>query len=386
MINFSIIEKKYMLKALKLALKGKTSPNPRVGCIIVKDNLIIGHGYHKKAGMPHAEIEAINNALKNKKSLINSTMYVTLEPCSHKGKTPPCCDAIIKNKIKKVIIAIKDPNKLVNGKGIKKLKKAGIKVRLGLLEKHAEKINKTYLKHIKKGKPYVILKQATSLDGKIATETGDSKWISNKKSREIVHKIRNNVDAVMVGIGTVVKDNPRLTCRLKTEKEKYKRGNNENKQIQQPTRIIIDSKLKIPLNSKVLKDKNIIIATTKDYNKTKYNKLKNKVRELIVCKSENKKINKKENANRVDLNNLMIELGKRNIQSILIEAGSQLATSLIKDKLVDKLFLFIAPIIIGNNGIPSIYNINTKKINDSIKLKNVKIKRIDDNILIQGRF
>src|SRR3990167_17838 len=240
----------YMGIAILLARKGIgwTSPNPAVGAVIVKGGKIIGKGYHKRIGLCHAEI----NALKEAGARTNGgEMYVTLEPCNHFGKTPPCTDAIIKAGIKKVFVGMKDPNPLVSGKGIKRLLNAGIKVETGMLEEKCRYINEPYIKYMKTRAPFVTLKLASTLDGKIASAAGDSKWITGEAARRFAHRMRAEADAVMVGIGTVLKDNPELTTRLVKGKD--------------PVRIVVDSKLRIPVNARVLNKKrgSIIIATTK---------------------------------------------------------------------------------------------------------------------------
>ena len=238
--------------ALQLAKKGKgkVNPNPLVGAIIVRDGVILGRGYHKEYGKAHAEVNAFLDA---KEDITGATMYVTLEPCSHYGKTPPCVERIIENKISRVVIGMIDPNPLVAGKGIEKLKKSGITVTVGVLEEECRKLNEVFIKYITKNEPFVVLKTAMSLDGKIATSRGESKWITGEKARNEVHNLRNELEAIMVGVDTVIIDNPELTCRLEN-------GRN-------PIRIIVDSTLKIPLNSKVLKNQDeakTIVATKKE--------------------------------------------------------------------------------------------------------------------------
>ncbi len=353
-------EKKFMQKALDISLKGNPSPNPFVGCIIVKNNKIISKGFHKKFGEKHAEINALQKAGKKAK---NAELYVSLEPCSHYGKTPPCVNAIINSKIKKVFIALKDPNKLVNGKGIKKLKKAGINVKTGLLKKQAEKINKAFIKFQKTKKPYVILKTAMTLDGKIASQSFNSKWISNKKSRKKVHEIRNKVDAILVGENTVIKDNPKLTSRIKN-------GRN-------PLRIIVAGK-KLSSKLNVFADENFLIATT---NKKLFKEKKFKGK-IIELKIKNKKaIKLKEKNNLVNLNDLMKILGKKGISSVLIEGGSKIYTSFLKQKLIDKFVFFIAPKILGK-GIPVFGDLKTKKINKAVKLTGISVELIESDLMI----
>ena len=270
----------FMKKAIELAKKGvgKVNPNPLVGAIIVKEGEIIGEGYHEKYGEAHAEVNAFKS-LKEDPS--GATLYVTLEPCSHYGKTPPCVDMIIENKINKVIIGMIDPNPLVAGNGVNKLIAAGIEVKSGILEDECKKLNEIFIKYIITKKPYVVLKAAMSLDGKIATKTGESKWISCEESRLQVHELRNKLSGIMVGINTVITDNPELTCRTQNEND--------------PVRIIVDSSLRIPLDSKVLKNKDgkTMIATTKKADLKKMQALLEDNIKVLIIKEKN---------GRVDLN------------------------------------------------------------------------------------
>lgn len=355
----------YMNRALSLAKKGikEVRPNPLVGCVIVKNNRIIAEGYHRFFGGSHAEVYALRKAGKNSKG---ATMYVNLEPCCHIGKTPPCTDKIIKSGIKKVVIGAKDPNFLVNGKGIKELEKNGIKVEIGVLKKQTEELNKFYLKRVKSKKPFVILKVAESIDGKIATYCGESRWISNEKSRKFVHQIRSWVDAILVGINTIIKDNPRLTCR--NIKDKGENG---------PIRIILDSRLKIPLKAKVINTKTpTIIATTKYASKDKIQILMTKgIKVLIV----------KEKSGKVDLNDLIKKLGKLNIFSIMIEGGGEVNASAIDAGIVDKVLFFFAPKIIGGRKAPtSVEGKGIDKLKSAIELKDIKIRKFDEDILLEG--
>ncbi len=343
-----------MKKALELAEKGNTSPNPLVGCVIVKDNKIVGQGFHEKFGGPHAEINALKKAGKKSKG---ATMYVTLEPCNHYGKTPPCTNSIIKAGIKKVIVSMLDPNPLMKGKSLKQLEKKGIKTEKGLLEEKAKKINENYIKFISTKKPFVILKAAITLDGKIATEKFDSKWISSKESREKVHELRSKTDAILVGENTILKDNPRLTSRIK-------KGKN-------PLRIIITTK-KLSSKLNVFKDENFLIATTR--------------KELFKEKNfENKVLELKGKKGLVDLKKLMKELGKRNISSLFVEGGSGIFTSFVKEKLADKLMLFVSPKIFGK-GIPVFGNLKIKKAKNAIQMKELSFVPIGNDVLIQGYF
>ena len=344
--------------ALKLAEKGRgtTSPNPMVGCIIVKRGRIVGKGFHKKAGCEHAEVLAIESAGKK---TANSTMYVTLEPCSHWGKTPPCTEKIVEAGVREVIIGMKDPNPLVEG--FRELKFRGFKTKIGILEDEAKKLNEAYIKYMKTKKPFVILKVAMSLDGKIATSKGDSKYITSKEARTYVHEIRSSVDAVMVGLNTVLRDNPELTVRHVEGKD--------------PLKIVVDSQLKIPKNCNLMKEPSkLIIATTNKASKKDIVKLEQKGIRIIITKSQK---------GMVDLNDLMKQLGKHEIMSIMMEGGSQLNSSAIKDGVVDKVIIFTAPKIIGN-GVGAIGNLGVTKINKAIPLKGHSFRKIGKDLLIEG--
>jgi diaminohydroxyphosphoribosylaminopyrimidine deaminase / 5-amino-6-(5-phosphoribosylamino)uracil reductase len=353
-----ISHKKYMELALKLAERGKglTSPNPMVGCIIVKRGRIVGKGFHKKSGAEHAEILAIQDAGKK---AANSTMYVTLEPCSHWGKTPPCTEKIMEAGVREVIIGMKDPNPLVHG--YMELKARGLKTKIGILEDDAKKLNEPYLKWIKTKKPFVMIKVAMSADGKIATKSGDSKYITSKEARTVVHKLRTEADAVMVGINTVIRDNPQLTPRLC-------KGND-------PLKIVVDSGLKMPKNCKLMKFPNqLIVAATAKASKSSIQKLQDKGVRVIITKPDKGMVNLKE---------LMKVLGKSDITSIMIEGGSELNSSAIKSRLVDKIMIFTAPKIIGN-GKGAIGNLGITKITKAINLKSPVCRNVGKDMLIEG--
>ena len=353
-----ISHKKYMDLAIRLAEKGKglTSPNPMVGCIIVKRGRIVGKGWHKKAGTEHAEILAIQDAGKK---AINSTMYVNLEPCSHWGRTPPCTERIVEAGVREVIIGTEDPNPLVDG--FKELKFRGLKTKIGILEKESKKLNEAYIKYMKTKKPFIIIKVAMSADGRIATKTGDSKYITSKEARAYVHHLRTEVDAVMVGLNTVLRDNPELTPRLVKGKDSMK--------------IVVDSTLKIPKNCNLMKNPaKLIVATTSKASKNMIKKLQQKGVTIIITKSKN---------GMVDLQDLVKQLGRHEIASIMIEGGSELNSTAIKAGVVDKIFIFTAPKIIGN-GLGAIGNLGINKIDKAINLKNSVAKKIGNDILIEG--
>src|SRR3989344_676931 len=349
--------KKYIELALKLAEKGKgtTSPNPIVGALIVKRGSIVGKGFHKKAGQDHAEIMAIKDAGKK---AFNGTMYVTLEPCSHWGKTPPCTERIVESGIREVIIGMKDPNPKVEG--FKELKFRGIKTKIGILEKECRKLNEAYTKYIKTKKPFVIVKAAMSLDGKIATTTGHSKYITGREARKLVHQLRTEIDAIMVGINTILKDNPQLTPRLVKGRS--------------PIKVVVDSNLKIPLNANVVKKEpnKLIIATTKKANKAKIKQLQQKGVNVLIIKAKK---------GMVDLDELMKQLGKLEITSIMIEGGAELNAEAIRSKIVDKILFFIAPGLIGN-GLGAIGDLGIRNVDRSVKLKHIASKKVGRDILI----
>lgn len=353
-----------MKLALELAKKGerRVNPNPLVGAVIVKDNKIIGKGYHEYYGGPHAEINAFSSAQEN---VEGSTMYVTLEPCCHYGKTPPCVNAIIKNNIKKVVVGMLDPNPKVAGKGIEILREHGIEVITGVLEKQSIELNEIFIKYITTKVPFVVMKYAMTLDGKIAAYTGDSKWITGESAREEVHKLRNKVSGIMVGIGTVLQDNPSLTCRIQGGIS--------------PKRIIVDSNLRIPLSSNVLtiKDETLtIIATTKKASQEKIQILKDNGAEVLIVEDIN---------GRVNLQALMKRLGEMGIDSILLEGGSTLNYSAIEQGIVDKVQAYIASKIIGGESAKTPIGGKGKPLmSESIILQNVTFKTFDEDILIEG--
>ncbi|MEA3500698.1 MAG: bifunctional diaminohydroxyphosphoribosylaminopyrimidine deaminase/5-amino-6-(5-phosphoribosylamino)uracil reductase RibD [Candidatus Marinimicrobia bacterium] len=353
-------ENKYMKKAIELAKRGigGVSPNPAVGAVIVKDDKIIGEGFHNYFGGKHAEVEAIENATE---SVIDSTMFVTLEPCNHYGKTPPCTEQIIKEKIKKVIIAMKDPNPQMSGESIKILQENRIEVKIGILESDARKINQPYTKATKFKLPYIILKSALSLDGFIADSNGDSKWISNAKSRKLVHKWRADYDAVMVGIGTVLKDDPMLNVREVSGKN--------------PTRIIYDSSASLIDKLQITKTANEIktIVITNKILSQKYKKM---------CEVNEIEILEMKNSDGKELQRILKILAKKNIQSIMVEGGGKLQSLLIENDLVDRIDLFYSSKVFGN-GVPMM-KFKKNKVKNSEIFKKINWEIIDDNVLFTG--
>jgi len=323
-----------MQRAIELAEqgRGRTSPNPLVGAVIVKGNKIVGEGYHQKVGGPHAEVNALKQA---KEKASDAIMYVTLEPCCFQGRTPPCTGALKKAGIKEVIIGMKDPNPRVCGKGIDELEKAGIKVRSGILKEEITRQNEIYIKYITTGYPFVLLKAAMSLDGKIAKRKGERTRISSKASGEIVHKLRDEYDAVVVGIGTVLIDDPLLTTRM------------DGRKTRNPLRVVVDSNLRIPLDSKIVKsayEVGTLIACA-NANEKNMETLREKNIEVLDLPGRD---------GMVDIAGLLRELGKRNVTSVLWEGGSALNSYVLREGLIDKMLLFIAPTIFGNNDAPGL--------------------------------
>jgi diaminohydroxyphosphoribosylaminopyrimidine deaminase/5-amino-6-(5-phosphoribosylamino)uracil reductase len=351
--------------AIDLALKGTgfTNPNPLVGAVIVKDDRIIGQGYHKAYGDAHAEVEAIKSASE---SIEGATMYVTLEPCSHHGKTPPCCEKIVESKIKKVYVSTVDPNPVVSGKGIAYLREHGVDVEVGCLSDFSEKMNEIFNKYITINKPFVLLKAGMTLDGKIATANGDSQWITSDHSRRIVHKLRQKYSAIMVGVNTVIADNPSLTCRLDQE-------------VKQPYRIILDTHARSPIESNVFND---------DYSHLTYLVCKETISERALkgfINRDIKIIKCKLHHGRIDLNDLMLQLGEMGVDSVLIEGGSDVHFSAIESGVVDKILLFIAPKIIGGKQAKSVIGGDgISWIKDAINIKDLTVKIEEEDILVEG--
>lgn len=351
-----------MRYAIELAKKGAgfTNPNPLVGAVIVKDGRIIGEGYHRYYGGLHAEREAIKNATE---STVGSQMYVTLEPCSHHGKQPPCTEAVVEAGITTVYIGSRDPNPLVSGKGIEFLKSHGVRVVSDVLKRECDDINEIFFKYITTKIPYVIIKTAVTIDGKTATHTGDSKWITNEKSRANVHETRKRCACIMVGINTVLSDNPMLNCRCENPKN--------------PTRIICDSNLRIPLDSNIMQTAKsiptIIATVSKDTEKSE--RLRNMGAEIIVTDGE-----------KVDLPTLFKVLGEKGIDSVLAEGGSALNASITENGLCDMLQVYIAPKVFGGNGAKtSIGGEGVAKAADAATFGAPKVYVFGDDILLEYR-
>lgn len=354
----------YMNQALDLARQGegRTRPNPAVGAVIVKDGVVVGRGFHPKAGQPHAEIFALREAGNQARQ---ADMYVTLEPCSHHGRTGPCADAIIEAGLSRVYVGTTDPNPQVAGNGIRRLREAGIEVFCGILENLCLRIIAPFAKHICTGLPYVVLKSSMTLDGKTATASGHSQWVSNAASRLEVHRLRDRIDGIMVGIGTVLRDNPQLTTRLPE-------GGRD------PERIVVDSRLRIPEESSILRlnsDAKTVVATTGQAPLDKIERLRALGVEVLVLPAI---------SGRVDLHALLAVLGKRGLQSMLLEGGAELNGAFWRAGLVDRLMMFVAPKVVGGEGKGVFAGPGIASMTEATVLQDVRVRQFGGDTLIEG--
>jgi diaminohydroxyphosphoribosylaminopyrimidine deaminase/5-amino-6-(5-phosphoribosylamino)uracil reductase len=363
--NETMDDEYFMKMALYLAKKGRgyTSPNPMVGAVIVKDGQVKGRGYHQSIGEAHAEVNAIANAGPGAKG---ATLYVNLEPCNHTGRTPPCTRKILEAGIKRVVFAMEDPNTTAGG-GAALLKKHGVEVRKGVCEKSAQRLNEAFIKYVQTKRPFVILKCAATLDGRIATRIGDSKWVTGEKARRFVHQLRHAVDAILVGIGTIQADDPSLTTRLGSRKGL------------DPVRIVLDTHLSISPDAKILKldsDSDTILVTGNKIEEDKKKRVQKKGVRLIRQPAA---------SDQIDLNLLMDQLGSMGITSLLIEGGSRVIASAFGSGIVDKIHFFYAPKILGgDDGIPICRGTGRRLMKESIRVKNVRVRRFDDDVMIEG--
>jgi diaminohydroxyphosphoribosylaminopyrimidine deaminase/5-amino-6-(5-phosphoribosylamino)uracil reductase len=355
----------FMRMALNLAKKGQgyASPNPMVGAVIVKNGEVVGRGYHRAAGQAHAEVEAIEDAGSKAKG---ATLYVNLEPCNHTGRTPPCTRTILQAGIRRVIMAMSDPHTKAGG-GAMFLRQHGIDVLSGVCEKQAARLNEAFVKYVSTGCPFVILKCAATLDGRIATRTGDSRWVTGEKARRFVHRLRHAVDAILVGIGTVRADNPRLTTRLN-----HKKGAD-------PVRIILDTNLSISSDAGILvldSDADTIIIAGKKAAKAKRKQFQQDGVRVIEQPLKN---------GRIDLRSLMVRLGSEGITSLLIEGGSTVLASALNSGIVDKVLFFYAPKILGgDDGKPICRGSGPALMKDCIQLNRIRVQRFGEDVMIEG--
>ncbi len=355
---------RYMRRALELGARaeGRTRPNPAVGAVVVADQQIVGEGYHPAAGEPHAEVFALQAAANR---AVGADLYVTLEPCSHHGRTGPCTEAIIAAGIKRVFVGTQDPNPQVAGSGIQSLQQAGIQVEVGLCETECRRLIAPFAKHVTTGLPFVILKSAVTLDGQTATSTGDSHWISNSHSREEVHRLRDRVDAIMVGIGTVLNDDPKLTTRLPGGRDAL--------------RIIVDSQLRTPPQAALL-HLNSSADTLVAYLATAPSSHINSLSKSGAVLMETAELD-----GRVDLHDLLAQLGRRGVQSILLEGGAQLNAAFLKAGLIDRVMVFVAPKIIGGSSGYGIFaGEGVARLADALPLHDIRFRQFGDDVLIEG--
>lgn len=362
---FTADDEQFMRRALLLAQKGRgrTSPNPMVGAVVVRNGRIVGEGYHARAGGPHAEVVALEAAAGE---TAGGDLYVTLEPCCHQGRTPPCADRIISTGIRRVVTPTLDLNPLVSGRGIERLREAGIVVELGLFSEEATGLNEAFTKFIKSRIPLVILKAAISLDGKIATRTGDSQWISGEQSRQRAHELRDQVDALIVGIGTIRRDDPRLTTRVPE-------GGRD------PIRVIVDGRGPLPLTAKVfhsVSQSPTWVAVAADAPHERVKVLERCGLTVIEAGGAH---------GRVRLADLLKRLGEREITSVMIEGGQAIFTSALEEGIVDKLFLFVAPLLIGGTMAPSLFGgAGIEHVTEALRLQQVRIDQVGGDLLIEG--
>lgn len=356
----------YMDRAIRLAENGKgfVNPNPMVGAVIVKGERIIGEGWHEYRGGLHAERNAFKNCLED---AVGATLYVTLEPCCHHGKTPPCTEAVIEHGISRVVIGLMDPNPLVAGKGIEKLKAAGIEVVSGVAEDRIRELNKVFLKYITTGLPWVVMKTAMTLDGKIASCTGDSRWVTGEGARRRVQGMRAENMGIMVGIGTVMMDNPLLNCRLEGD-------------VRQPVRVIVDSRARIGADSNIVKTADVyrtIVAYTAEAEDGKIERLKSAGVEVLLCE---------EKEGRTSVAYLLKQLGDRGIDSILLEGGGELNYSFLCEGFVDEVYAFIAPKLIGGEKAKTpVEGKGRERMADAVELLNPVVEKVGEDFLIRGR-
>ena len=360
-------QEKFMKAALGFARKGlgKTSPNPAVGAVIVRRDQIIAAGFHRKAGAPHAEVEALNRL--QGKARRGDTLYVTLEPCNHYGRTPPCTQTILEKGVRKIVAGMKDPNPRVKGGGGECLSRQGVEVVTGVLEEECRRLNEWFVTYVTEGRPFVIAKTAMTLDGWTATSTGHSRWVTNERSREWVHRLRNQVDGILVGVGTVMADDPLLNTRLR-------KGRGRD-----PVRIIVDTNLRTPVNARVLghaKGSETLIAVSEDVPIRRLKRFERTGVSFLICPRKE---------GRIDLRALMDMLGKRSITSLLLEGGATLMGAMIRERLVDKFCIFKAPKILGaSDGRPMALGQGPSRMDQSIPLKDIRVRRFGGDLLIEG--
>ena len=352
----------FMRQAIGLGRRGlgRTSPNPPVGAVVVRQGTVVGRGFHRRAGEAHAEVEALRDAGSRARG---ATLYVTLEPCNHQGRTPPCTGAVIAAGVRRVVIGTRDPNPHVFGNGLARLRRAGVRVDLGTEQAACNELIRAFAKHVSTGMPHVTLKLAASADGRIATATGASRWITGEASRRLVHRLRNETDAVMVGAATVIADDPELTCRL--------RGGRD------PLRVIVDGRLRVPLDARVLTNAaapGTIIATVSRSPRL-IGALRQRGATVLVLPGTK---------GQLSLRRLLGVLGRRGMSSVLIEGGATLAAAALHARVVDRLLCFYAPKLIGGDGRPMLGSLGVRRLPSAIPLRDATVQRVGEDILLSA--
>jgi diaminohydroxyphosphoribosylaminopyrimidine deaminase/5-amino-6-(5-phosphoribosylamino)uracil reductase len=353
----------FMRQAIGLGRRGlgRTSPNPPVGAVVVRNGKVVGRGFHRRAGEAHGEVEALRDAGARARG---ATLYVTLEPCNHHGRTPPCTEAVIASAVRRVVIGVRDPNPRVAGNGLARLRRAGVRVDVGVEQAACGELIRAFSKHVQTGLPYVTLKLASSADGRIATVTGASRWITGEAARRLVHRLRDEVDAVMVGAGTVIADDPALTCRI--------RGGRD------PLRVIVDGRLRVPLGARALSKAaapGTIVATATRASR-KLAALRQRGATVLVLP--------RVKGQELSLPRLMALLGRRGVSSVLIEGGGTLAAAALRARVVDRLLCFYAPTLIGGDGRPLLGPLGVRRLTAAIRLRGARVIRIGEDILLSA--
>ena len=358
-----------MRRALALArqAEGAVEPNPMVGCVIVRDDTVLGEGFHEQFGGPHAEVHALANA--GAADLRGATVYVTLEPCSHFGKTPPCADALISAGVQRVVVAMEDPFPKVSGQGIQRLRDAGIAVEVGALREDAESVNAPYLMRVRRGRPWVIAKWAMTLDGKIATSSGHSQWISNTASRQRVHQLRQRVDAIIVGSQTALDDDPQLTARPEQSRVNPRR----------PLRVVCDRRLRLPLESKLVTSANrdpVLVVASQAADAMKATALEQAGCELLTLDAEPETF----------LSGMLAALGARDCTNVLVEGGGALLGSFLEHRLIDEVWAFVAPKLVGGAEAKGpLGGQGIERMDQALALQDVQWEELDGDLFVRGR-
>lgn len=353
----------YMRQALLLGRRGvgRTSPNPPVGAVVVRRGEIVGRGFHRRAGTAHGEAAALRDAGARARG---ATLYVTLEPCAHHGRRPPCVDAVLGSGVRDVVVGTRDPNPNVRGGGIERLRRAGLAVRYGVLRAECDELIAAFRKHVSTGLPFVTLKLAASLDGRIATATGESRWITGAASRSYVHRLRNEHDAVLVGAETVIQDDPELTCRVRS-------GRN-------PLRVIVDGRLRLAHKSRVVRDGKAptIVYTATDPSTARRRRFEAGGAELVRLPAKD---------GRISLRRVLRDLGKRDVMSVLVEGGAEVAAGFLAARLVDAAYLFYAPKLIGGDGRSMLGGLGVERLRRALQLPSPVVERLGEDLLVISR-